>query len=319
MENRFCRIKTLRYKPFPSLFFLPFFMKIPLILPQFKRYALYERAMMPKTIKEIMSIVQLFSDEYSQSVHLITTNHIRNFLYQRKYEKMWTNKTFRNKRQYLKTFFDYCIRENYIHTNPVTKIEKPKLEKRLPRCLNKKQTANLLMQLDTYSWYYQSEFLRNQTIIRFFLFTGVRLSELLKLQSKAVNFDESEMLIVQGKGRKDRIIPIHPELLPYLKAYSKAQKQRKRNSEFFFTSIRSDKGLTEKNLYAIVKKLRNACGFHFTPHMLRHTFGKLSIEANLNPFKLKEIMGHSNISTTQIYISVSTESIKKSFFKLHLI
>ena len=294
-------------------------MKIPSVLPQFKRFALYERAMTPKSIKEIMAIVQLFADENTQSIHLITTNHIRNFLHQRKYEKMWTNKTFRNKRQYLKTFFDYCIRENYIQINPVTKIEKPKLEKRLPRCLNKKQTTQLLMQVDTYSWHYQTAFLRNQTIIRFFLFTGVRLNELLKLKTRNLNFEESEILIEQGKGRKDRIIPIHPELSPYLKAYAKAQKHRKIHSEFFFTSIRSNKGLTEKNLYAIVKKLRIACGFYFSPHMLRHTFGKLSIEANLNPFKLKEIMGHSNISTTQIYISVSTENIKKSFFKLHLI
>ncbi len=294
-------------------------MKIPLVLPAFKRFALYERAMMPKTIKEITAIVQLFSDKNPQSIHLITTNHVREFLHQKKHEKMWTNKTFRNKRQYLKTFFDYSIRENYLHTNPVTKIEKPKLEKRLPRCLNKRQTTQLLMYLDTYTWHYQSEFLRNQTIIRFFLYTGVRLSELLKLKLNAVNFDESEILIFQGKGRKDRIIPIHPDLLPYLKAYEKAQRKRKINSEFFFTSIRSKKELTEKNIYAIVKKLRIVCGFYFSPHMLRHTFGKLSIEANLNPFKLKEIMGHSNISTTQIYISVSTESIKKSFFKLHLI
>lgn len=294
-------------------------MKISLVLPQFKRFALYERAMTPKTIKEIIAIVRLFSGKNSHSIHLITTNDIRNFLHQRKYERMWTNKTFRNKRQYLKTFFDFCIRENYIHTNPVIKIEKPKIEKRLPRCLNKKQTARLLLEVDTHHWCYTPEFLRNQTIIRFFLLTGVRLNELLKLERNAVNFEESEILIVQGKGRKDRIIPIHPELLPYLKAYARTQKNKKQQSEFFFSSIRSNKGLTEKNLYAIIKKLRKACGFYFTPHMLRHTFGKLSIEANLNPFKLKEIMGHSNISTTQIYISVSTENIKESFFKLHLI
>ena len=181
------------------------------------------------------------------------------------------------------------------------------------------QIPQLLMHVDTYPWYYPVAALRNQTIIRCFLFTGIRLNELLQLPSNAINFAESEILISQGKGNKDRIVPIHPQLLPYLKAYAKSQKQRKVHSEFFFTSIRSNKKLTEKNLYAIVKKLRGVCGFYFSPHMLRHTFGKLSIEANLNPFKLKEIMGHSNISTTQIYISVSTESIKKSFLKLPLV
>lgn len=293
-------------------------MRIPEVIPDFKRYALLERAMMPKSVKEIITITNALSNNLSsQSLKSIQTINIREFLYQRKQQRMWTNKTFRNNRQYLKSFFNYCVRENYISINPVEKIEKPKIPKQLPRCLNKQQINTLLLQSDCYQWYNSLEEKRNQAIIRTFLFTGIRLNELLKLKTIAINFDESEIIIHQGKGRKDRIVPIHPNLLPYLKVYYRTK--RKKPTEYFFASIRSGKPLTEKNLYRIIIKLRRACKFHFTPHQLRHTFGKLSIEANLNPFKLQAIMGHSSISTTQIYISVSTKNIKESFQRLELI
>ncbi len=293
-------------------------MRILDVVPLFKRFALYEKGMMPKTINEILAIVRALSNDLStQTLKSISTADIREFLYQRKQERMWSNKTFRNNRQYLKSYFDYCLREGYITVNPVEKIEKPKLPKQLPRCLNKQQIDKLLLHLDCYTWYNTLEEKRNKAIIRTFLLTGVRLNELLKLKTTSINFAESEITIFQGKGRKDRIIPIHPNLLPYLKSYSEMKK--KKPSEYFFSSIRSDKPLTDNNLYWIIKKLRKATGFHFTPHQLRHTFGKLSIEANLNPFKLQRLMGHSSISTTQIYVSVGNTNLKESFQKTHLL
>ncbi|MBL4663797.1 MAG: tyrosine-type recombinase/integrase [Flavobacteriaceae bacterium] len=292
-------------------------MKILLVLPSFKRFALHEKGMMPKTIREIMAIDTALSKEHSNpSLSVITTTKIREFLYHRKQKRMWTNKTFRNYRQYLKTFFDFCVREDYIKVNPVEKIEKPRLPKRIPRCLDKKQIDSLLMHLDSYKWFNDLETKRNKAIIRTFLFTGVRLNELLKLKTTSVNFEESEIIIYQGKGSKDRVIPIHPDLLPYLKAY---RQSKKKPTEYFFSSIRSDKPLTENNLYTIIKKIRSKAKFHFTPHQLRHTFGKLAIEGNLNPFKLQRIMGHSSIETTQIYVYVSDGNLKESFQKTVLL
>lgn len=293
-------------------------MKILDAIPLFRRYALVERGLMPKTTREIITITNKLAKSLdTPTLSAISTAKIREFLYEQKQTRLWSNKTFRNYRQYLKTFFDYCWREGYVAKNPVTKIEKPKLSKRLPRCLNKQQIDTLLMYLDCYEWYNELEAKRNKAIIRTFLFTGIRLSELLRLRTAHINFDEFEMSIIQGKGRKDRIVPIHPKLFPFLKSYQSAK--RNKPTTFFFSSIRSDSALTEKNLYAIIKKLRKVAGFHFTPHMLRHTFGKLSIEANLNPFKLQNIMGHSDIQTTQIYVSVSRRNIKESFQSLDLI
>lgn len=195
-------------------------------------------------------------------------------------------------------------------------IEKPKIAKALPRCLSKAQVEKLLLVSDTYEWNSRIAEKRNRAIIRTFLFTGIRLSELLHLKTQEVNFEEREIFIKEGKGRKDRIVPIHAELYPYLKSYHSLKKTP---TEYFFPSLRSDKPLTEKNLYAVIKKLKKACGFYFSPHMLRHTMGKMAIEANLNPFILKVIMGHADIARTQIYVSVSSRSIKENFLGLMLV
>lgn len=297
--------------------FNPIFMRIPEVLPQFKHFALNERGLKSNSIREILSTSKSLSQAFSNpTLKSISTAHIREFLYQRKAERMWTNKTFRNRRQQLKTFFDFCLSREFILSNPVIKIEKPKVPKQLPRCLDKAQLDKLICAVDNYTWYNQLEEYRNKAIIRTFYLTGVRLSELLNLKTNSVNFSESEIKILLGKGGKDRIIPIHPNLMPYLKAYHLLKK--KKPTEYFFSSLRSDKPLTTKNLYAILKKLRKKIDFHFTPHMLRHTFGKLSIESNLNPFKLQILMGHASISTTQIYVYVSNHNLKESFQKLQL-
>lgn len=221
----------------------------------FKRFALYEKGLQPKTIRTIVSFIVALNDSFPQtSIKSITTSQIRQFLYQRKHERMWGNKTFRNARQYLKTFFDFCITAEYIFINPVEKIEKPKLPKHLPRCLTKAQVNTLLLHLDTYDWFNTLSRKRNQAIIRTFLFTGIRLNELLQLRSEAVNFTDRTITIIQGKGGKDRMVPIHPILLPYLKSYQ--TEKRKQLNQYFFSSIRSDSKLTEKNLYAIFKKLQ---------------------------------------------------------------
>ena len=155
-------------------------MRILDVVPAFKRYALFERGITPKTIKEIISIVSLLSTETSKkSLKYLKTSDIRDFLYKKKTERMWSNKTFRNKRQYLKSFFDYCLREGYIRTNPVEKIEKPKLSKRLPRCLSRQQINTLLLYLDSYEWYNVLERKRNQALIVYFGQVVPPISELL--------------------------------------------------------------------------------------------------------------------------------------------
>jgi len=292
-------------------------MKLLDLIPQFKRYAIIERGITCRVTKEIMKTVNdLIDSGYATTIKNADTSSIRNFLYSQKEIRFWGNRTFRNKRQYLKSFFDFCIRYSYININPVEKIEKPRIPKSLPRCLSKRQTDKILLHVDTINWSSELASKRNQALLRTFLFTGMRLSELQNLKSNYIDLNEREIFIHKGKGQKDRIIPIHPDLMPYLKVY---MSKKKFTTEYFFSSIRSDSRLTQKNIYAVFKKIKQKCDFNFSPHMLRHTMGKMAIEANLNPFILQNILGHADISTTQIYVSVSKHKTKEAFEKLDLI
>ena len=295
-------------------------MRINEVIPHFKRFLIFEKNLTAKYAKGVVQTLELLDREADCSIiKSYTTDVIASFLWKMKEERLWSPKTLRNYRQNLKSFFDYAKRRQYIKNNPVDAIEKPKLPQHLPRCLSKQQVSRFISEIHFYQWRHPLEYHRNIAILYMFLYTGLRLNELLQLKSHEVNFEELSIFVNKGKGNKDRYVPIHPKLLSVLKRYCKKRSQKLKPSSYFFTSYRSEKPLTNKNLYTVFKKLSNVCGFHITPHMLRHTMAKLSLEANLNPYKLKEILGHSNIATTHIYMSVSTENIRKSFNTLELL
>jgi site-specific recombinase XerD len=289
------------------------------LLP-FKRYAMNERGMAYKSCLNILQVVRKLDNflEYKNIKH-ISTNDIIGYLYENRERKGWTPKTFCNHRQSLLTFFRFCKKRDIVKKNPVEKIEKPKLPKALPRSLVKDDVHKLLSHFDIFDWQTDFERVRNNCIFKTFLFSGLRLSELLNLKNSDVILSERTIKVIKGKGNKDRTIPIHNDLYYVLKNYRNIKQKKHINSLYFFVSQKRGMRLTPKNIYDVFHKIQDKTGIYFTPHMLRHTFGKCSVEANLNVFKLKEIMGHSSVSTTQIYMSVSMDNIKKSFVGISLI
>ncbi len=255
----------------------------------------------------------------TENVKKLNEGVIREFLSDMSQQRAWAPKTYRLYLQNFSSFFKWCLKIRAVEKNPCEKIEKPKLPKRLPRCLSKEQSLNILSAVCWHPWRYSFEKARNEAMITMFLFTGLRLQELLNLKISDVNLETCEMFVKEGKGRKDRIVPIHPRLAIVLRGYEQECKKRNKFSMWYFTGIHSDKPLNAKATREICRKVSVTSGVKFTPHMLRHTFARLSIDADLNLFKLKEIMGHSDVSTTQIYLSVSTEGIKRSFNNLSLI
>lgn len=290
------------------------------VLPEFKRYSLYERGMSKSSYQGICSILKrLALYAHTEELNHFTTGIIRAFLYEGQENHGWVAKTFLVYRQCLMTFFSWCMANGYISTNPIQAIHKPKVPKALPRFLTKQEVERLLAQLTLFPWRYDFERVRNEAIIYTLLYSGIRLSELLNLKLTDINLSDEEIFVRRGKGKKDRIVPIHSLLSVRLRIYLEARKGMNNSSPWFFTGVRSEKPLQAKDVLRICKRLSRACGVKFTPHRLRHTLGRLSIEANLNPYKLKEILGHSNIATTMIYSSVSTKNIKDSFGNLPLI
>jgi len=280
---------------------------------QYRRYALYEKGHKPYTIKQTISIVKRLTAFFPEhSVDTLTTPIIRDFLLTQREQAGWSAKTFRIYRQYLKTFFDWLVIAEYTMNNPILAIDQPRLPQRLPRPLDTQQTQSVMAQVHWYPWHMELEKYRNEAIFSTLLFTGIRLSELINLRKHHVNLGNNEILIFNGKGEKDRIVPILRQLKPILLAYEKAFQRLGTPSPWYFPSVKSEKRLTSKNIYSIFRKISQRSDIKITPHMFRHTFGRICIESKINMRVVQPVMGHSRLETTQIYTHVSTEASKNA-------
>jgi site-specific recombinase XerD len=282
-------------------------------LDSFKRYALYEKEINFQTTKDIISISKkLFEFVKVNDLKEINTSMIRSFLYKRKEERLWSPRTFRNQRQYLKTFFTFCLDNDFLELNPVSKVRVPKIPKALPRFLTKEQARFILAQTKQYEWRYKIEKTRNVAIIAMFLFTGMRLNELINLRIEDVNFSTREIHIKHGKGKKERIVPIYPKLIPFLQDYLSRKEKLNLYSPWFFQSLRLDTRMSKKTVQAICRKIGKLT-IYFTAHMLRHTCARELINGGVNLFMVKEILGHNSITTTISYLSISKQALKETF------
>ncbi len=289
-------------------------MKIVDLQPRFKRYFLYEKGNRPNSYRSIIATLKTFSKVTGiHDLEQCSTLVLREYLLDQQELRQWSPKTFRNYRQDFKSFFNWCVTERMLKKNPIDEIAKPKLPKALPRCLTKQEFQTILYTSEWYNWRYKLERIRNTTILATFGLTGLRLQELINLETLGVNLLSEELMVKQGKNRKDRLIPIHPQLITRLENYVEYRRKLNRPSRWFFTGVHSDKQLTPKDIRRICQKVSISSGIYFTPHMLRHTFGRLAVEADLNLYKIKAIMGHESTKTTERYISASGESIKRSF------
>lgn len=280
----------------------------------FKRYALNEKEINPTTTKDIInSVKRLDAFTKANSLSELTTNAIREYLYAEKERKCWAARTFRNHRQYIKIFFNYCVTHGYLKRNPVDKIERPRCPKVLPRFLTANQVEMILTDIEFYPWRFSLEKHRNKAIIYTLLYTGIRLNELIHLELSDIDMMEREIIVRKGKGRKERMIPIHPKLFPILQNYLRYRAEQGKPTLSFFYSLRSVSKMTKRSIQLLCQRISKRTGVKFTPHQMRHTFARNCTNAEIGLYKVKELMGHSCISTTEIYLSVAKKVLKDSF------
>lgn len=286
----------------------------------FKQYALHELGMRPKSCKSIMASVRMLSDwAETEDISMLDHGTVKAFLYWGKEQRLWAPRTFRNHRQYLKSFFTWCLEQQLISSNPVEGIKRPKLPQHTPRGISQDNLHAILNRVRWYPWKYGFEATRNETILHVLALTGMRLQELLNLENSDVDLSCGEIFVRMGKGQKDRVVPIHPRLMPVLRRYNRTRQNNGNHSRHFFTGAKSELQLSPKDVQTVCRKLSRDTGIKFTPHTLRHTFGRLCVEAGWSIYKIKEVMGHTEITTTQRYLSASTENIKQTFGELDLL
>ncbi len=195
----------------------------------------------------------------------------------------------------LKFFFEKCI-----NSKIMDEISLPKKEKYLPQVLSKEEVKKLID---------AEKNRRNKLILKFIYSTGVRVSELVNLKKEDVNLKEKIGVVKAGKGKKDRVIILSKE---WVKEYLKWAKKNKIKSNFLF-SKKNGKPLSTDTIQRIIKKAGAKAGISkkISPHTLRHSFATHLLESGENIRNIQELLGHSNLNTTQIYTHVSTEELKK--------
>ncbi len=179
-------------------------------------------------------------------------------------------------------------------------IKRPRREKKLPSVLTKEEVKKLINSASTK---------KSKLMISLAYACGLRVSELVNLKVKDLNFNEMIGHVRQSKGKKDRVFNIPNRLLKKLK--KQAEKQKKSGQEFLFTGLNGK--LTERNFQKIVQKAAKKAGIekNVHPHTLRHSFATHLLESGVDIRMIQELLGHANLSTTQIYTHISTEELKK--------
>lgn len=252
-----------------------------------------------------------------EDTNTYTTNNFKKFLWENFIEKKWSSATYNKYRKCLKAYCRYLVDEWYLEFNPIDKITKRKEEKLIPRTLDYKQIKELK---ETIEKMFSDEIFtekRNKTMVYTYLYTGMRLSELTNLKTEDLKIEEWYLKVLKGKWNKQRIIPLSKEIVKILYNYKKDRETILRKSEYFFPTIKGNI-LQQRDMRAIIEKIRKWITFYFTWHQLRHTFATELVRNNFDVYNISQILWHSKIDTTKIYLSTDVTRFKKQIDKLWL-
>ncbi|MEI6191229.1 MAG: tyrosine-type recombinase/integrase [bacterium] len=291
-------------------------MDIEILGQKFCDFSTSIRGYSKDTIRRYKFVIHAFCKFTGISeISQITDDKVRNLFYYGRNERKWSVNTFIVYHKTLLVFFRWCIKQGYMEKNPITDIEVPKMEKRLPVKLTKQVTLQLLEMVYNYPYDYKFLRYRNHAIFSTFIFAGLRKQELLNLKFTDIDLDNLTLFVRQGKGNKDRIIPISYTLAQSLKKYKDERKRLNKTNPEFFSSLRGNIGFTNNGLKKLVEQMRKSLKITFTVHKLRHTFATLMLEGGCDIYSLSKMMGHSDIKTTTIYLSASAEHLRGQMTK----
>ena len=239
----------------------------------------------------------------------INFNCIRSFVSQLLEEGL-SPRSVNRKISSLKTYFKFLVREELITESPILKIIAPKVEKRLPVFIDENKILSLLNDVQFEDGWIGE---RNKMIIEMFYLTGMRLSELVNLKKSDVNTYNSYLKVL-GKRNKERIIPLPSYFIDKVNKFIRNRK----NSHYIFTDLKGGK-LYHKLVYRLVKKyIGQICSVNKkSPHILRHTFATHMLNNGADINAIKELLGHANLSATQVYTHNSIKKLKSVYNQAH--
>jgi integrase/recombinase XerD len=217
----------------------------------------------------------------------------------------------------LKGFFNYLVRNKYIAANPIEKVPTPKLGKNLPSVLSVNEVDAILSKPDTANILG----LRDKAVLETFYACGIRVSELINLKLSDI-FLEEGVIRVLGKGSKERLVPIGSSAIEWINYYLKQSRllleKKTKSGNFLFLNSHGTK-LSRMGIWKIVDRYVTEAGIlkEVHPHTFRHSFATHLLEGGADLRAVQEMLGHADISTTQIYTHIDREYIKQVHKDFH--
>jgi len=216
----------------------------------------------------------------------------------------------------LKRFYRFLLRENLVASDPTRDLDRPKLPRALPKTLSEHDVERLLVSMDDDT----PAALRDRAMLETLYATGLRVTELVTLKLFALDI-EAGVLRVTGKGNKDRLVPLGEEAVRWLRRYLAEARPAllgARRSDAVFVTPRGD-GMTRQGFWHLLKRRARQAGIDkpLSPHTLRHAFATHLLNHGADLRVVQMLLGHSDISTTQIYTHVARERLKQLHARHH--
>jgi integrase/recombinase XerD len=289
-----------------------------LILDEYKNHLSFERQLSKNTVQSYYRDVT----QYAEFCKLNNTapeaalpEFLDAYIYHLKAALILAPSSVSRKMEAVKSFYKFLMVEGIIKEDPTRFLLSPRLIKKVPQQLSKEEMERLL----TFPPQNFSEW-RTLAIVHLFYATGIRVSELVNLRLENVNIKEGWVL-AYGKGRKQRVVPVHKQACAVLEDYL-AQREAKfsnkqTDSEIFLN--RDGKKISREMVWHDIEALGKLAGItrRVHPHLLRHTFASHMLKGGADLRALQEMLGHESLNTTQIYTHLNVKDIKEKHRKLH--
>ena len=268
----------------------------------------------PNTIKAYRQDIDQFLIFFKGEYYNLSRDQIRDFL-SSLYLRTSNRSTVSRKIYAIRSFFQYLIRRGSTEKNPMDLISVPKADKKLPEILTEEEMIRFLDNLPGESIIEK----RNKALFELFYASGLRLSELTNLKIGNINFKE-RMIRVFGKGNKERIVPFNQKTATVLQEYlALSNTEYRARGEYIFLNFRGKK-ISARGVEKIVKevfKKINDSGKNVYPHLFRHSFATHLLQRGVDLRMIQELLGHSNLSTTEKYTTLNYSDLLKSYNKFH--